>query len=175
METSKAPRKMKRTAAKAKAKQTNLLVIPREPFIGHLYLNGFNIDITENHAIVSRVAGINVFPAGTYNYLLLRQTYELSLINEEIMTKEEKELYYSNQVIIGSFLITDFAGLEKQHAAEMTLYHFRYLEKSAQERLEETSETILNDIEDFRGIMALKDQSNIDTLFLKDDSLDATK
>ena len=48
-------------------------------------------------------------------------------------------------------------------------------QKEAQEKLNETSETILNDIEDFRGIMALKDQSNIDTLFVKDNASEATK
>ena len=142
------PKKFKK---KAMDGATSLLSIPKAKYIGKMRFSGLTLELTENHAILSRAMCISIFPSDNPTYTILNYIYELSQ-NKERTENQEKELTNGKSFML-SLCIADFGGADVQHTITLFLLHSKVLELYAKQKLE--SET--NGSEDSQ-------ESNLDVL-----------
>ena len=139
METEKkqklnAPRKSKRASEKA----TNLLVIPKINYIGKYYTNGVTVELTTNHAVVSRFNCINIYPTESVNYMMLRYIYELEQLKER--TEEQEKEFKGGQMFVSSLTMGDHAAANMEHYFDLYDQHLRYLTDETEAQIKEMQE-----------------------------------
>ena len=160
-------RKIKRNANQ---KATNLLVIPKKDYIGKYYNNGIKLEITTEHAVISRAAGISIFPNDTANYHMLRYIYDLSVMKER--TEDQELELKGGDIFIAGFTYFDFAGnnIEKHQK-----FSSAYLEVLADELEHITKEEAKNIIANSLGYIHENSESDINIQQEEESGLNDTK
>lgn len=137
-----ATRKTKRATEKA-IKETDILCVKRNGFIGSMYVNGVTLHLTNTHAVLSRAYTHNVFQVGSENYSMLKYIYELNAQKDR--TEAEDDILQNAKAFVLSFTMNDFAGNQEQIQFNFKLFEL-YLMKvthAAKEEVEKFTEELV--------------------------------
>ena len=138
-------RKTKRATEKA-IKETDILCVKRNGYIGSMYVNGVTLHLTNTHAVLSRAYTHNVFQVGSENYSMLKYIYDLNAKTDR--TEEEEDILQNAKAFVLSFTINDFSGNQEQIQFNFKLYEL-YLMKvthATKEEVENANNVDLNHV-----------------------------
>lgn len=124
------PKKFKRTQ---KVNRPPLLHISGDRFIGKMTVNGVKVEITQNHAVLTRRACITVFPFDSPNYMMLNQI--LQFANMPKRDEEQEKVFKWGCIFITSLTMLDTSSCDLTHTFDMYDMHLKYLIEEADKQI----------------------------------------